>query len=119
MIATHSNRNIGVDIEKIGNRILKIRPKFLNDNELDTISDTDIPFNLLAWTAKEALFKAIPHAEIDFREHLHINFPIKEENGMKLYTAFETRTANHTNFNLTTYTLQNHIVSIAIENENK
>lgn len=56
-IAKNYNHNIGIDIERCSSRILRVREKFLNTQELAFIAHDDIIENTLAWTAKEALYK--------------------------------------------------------------
>ncbi|MDL2255030.1 4'-phosphopantetheinyl transferase superfamily protein [Parabacteroides sp. OttesenSCG-928-K15] len=71
------NTPAGIDIEYRGDRIQKIRERFLSEEENNAISLLRTSEHLLIyWCAKETLFKLIPEDEIDFREHLHIHpFP--------------------------------------------
>ncbi|MFM8243868.1 MAG: 4'-phosphopantetheinyl transferase family protein, partial [Crocinitomicaceae bacterium] len=48
-----SHKRIGVDIEEINERILKVRSRFLNYRELEMINATDLEFNTIAWSIKE------------------------------------------------------------------
>lgn len=49
---------MGIDTERLGrDQVLKIRTKFLSDAEMAMTGD-DVTLNLVAWTAKEALYKA-------------------------------------------------------------
>ncbi len=58
MAFTNSHRYMGIDIEAFNKRVLNVRQKFLNDYELAWIPSEDITANMLAWTAKEAIYKA-------------------------------------------------------------
>ncbi|MDD2960485.1 MAG: 4'-phosphopantetheinyl transferase superfamily protein [Muribaculaceae bacterium] len=109
-IAISSNKNIGIDIEKNGRNTIKLRYKFLNSNELESIAETDIGTNLSAWTAKEALFKAIPENEIDFAKHLHLIDPSDKQ-----YDAYETRSEQQRQYNIVPFNISNYTGSIAIE----
>lgn len=63
--------NIGLDIEEINERILKIKSRFLNEDELVLIGST-IENLTTAWTLKEAMFKLNSKTGIDFRKELLI-----------------------------------------------
>ena len=58
VIATHHRHPVGIDVERIGSRVLRVRERFLTHDEIQQIDETDILDNLIAWTAKEALYKA-------------------------------------------------------------
>lgn len=58
MAFTNSSCYMGIDIEAFNKRVLNVRQKFLNDDEQAWIPSDDITANLLAWTAKEAIYKA-------------------------------------------------------------
>jgi 4'-phosphopantetheinyl transferase len=74
---------IGIDIELIDSRILKISNKFLNETELKLIQNFDqekTKFVTLIWSAKETLYKIYSQKELDFRKELFIqdlNEPLK------------------------------------------
>lgn len=88
-----SQKRIGIDIEEINERILKVRSRFLNDRELDLINATDLEFNTIAWCIKEVLFKLSKNEGLDFKIDLLIleeieprkkfQCSMKEENEMK------------------------------------
>lgn len=69
---------LGIDAEMADRaQVLKIREKFLSDKELEMIPDDNVEVNILAWTAKEALYKAALTPGIDFRNALSIiNLPM-------------------------------------------
>lgn len=58
-IATHLEHAMGVDVESYGRRVLNVRDGFLNAGEKTWLSLDDELGHLIAWTAKEAIFKAI------------------------------------------------------------
>ncbi len=58
MALTSSSRYMGIDIEAFNKRVLNVRQKFLNDGEQAWIPSDDVTANMLAWTAKEAIYKA-------------------------------------------------------------
>ena len=56
-LAVNASHPIGIDAERIGDRVLRVRSRFLNDEEMTFIDPENITANLIAWTAKEALYK--------------------------------------------------------------
>lgn len=70
----------GIDIERKTDRVLRVRRRFMSDEE-DTALDLahEQEHLLLHWCAKETLFKMIGQQEVDFRRHLHVMpFPYAE-----------------------------------------
>lgn len=64
---------IGIDVEKMGQRVQRIRQKFMNEGEVAQLqNEADTDWMHVVWSAKEALFKFHPEGNIDFREHLHL-----------------------------------------------
>lgn len=61
--------NVGLDIEEVNERILKIRKRFLNDEE-QVLFGSSIENLTIAWTLKEAMFKLNERKGIDFRKEL-------------------------------------------------
>ena len=64
--------------------------RFCQSCELNISSENRGKWLHICWSAKEALFKAIPETGIDFREHLHIVPALLTEEGY--LSAWETRT---------------------------
>ena len=63
---------IGIDIEELSPRILKVWSRYLHPEEF-AIFDTKSIFDLtVAWTIKEALFKLNTKTGIDFKNDLRI-----------------------------------------------
>ena len=64
---------LGIDAESIDRtQVIKIREKFLSPDELEMIGEEDVAANILAWTIKEALYKAALTPGLDFKENLKI-----------------------------------------------
>jgi len=68
----------GVDIEKISERVSRIKHKFLNTEELDWC--TDIEKQTICWSAKESVFK-IFEKELDFHDMVVSKFEIDADKG--------------------------------------
>ena len=64
---------LGIDAERADReQTLRIRGKFLSDAELAMIPADDVSMNVLAWTVKEAAYKAALHPGLDFRRDIRI-----------------------------------------------
>ncbi|MES2761415.1 MAG: 4'-phosphopantetheinyl transferase superfamily protein [Bacteroidota bacterium] len=61
----------GIDIELIRDKVLRIKHKFLSDNELRDAND-HVEKLLIYWAAKETLYKIYGLKEVDFIEHLFV-----------------------------------------------
>ncbi len=72
-----SNFKVGIDVEKIDSRVLKVDKKFLNHYELDWLSTLDLDSRLklttLCWSIKETVFKWWGAGGIDFANHINIH----------------------------------------------
>ena len=67
-----SDHEIGVDIEKNREKIIKIAPKFVAD-EYDFMAEENVvKFLTVVWGAKESLFKIHPDGGLLFKHHLPI-----------------------------------------------
>lgn len=76
-VALSSVSPVGVDIETIGERILKLSHRFLNNRELVSF-DLSNSFQMhFCWGAKEALYKAAPHKISNYVDDLQVlgDFP--------------------------------------------
>lgn len=73
---------MGIDAESLDrSQVLKLRDKFLSPAEQEFIKDEDLVANIMAWTAKEALYKAGMTPGLDIRENLIIkSLPPLSEN---------------------------------------
>jgi len=71
----------GVDLEAVGDKILRIEQKFCNPQERENLDRTMLRENLhLIWGAKEALYKMYGKKSVDFKVDLHIEpFDIHEK----------------------------------------
>ncbi len=90
-VCLHPTKEVGIDIEKISDKVLNIKHKFLSEKELSNLDKENINLAaLLHWSAKETLFKLMPQTGIDFCNHLYIApFKVKEKGCLE---AQESRT---------------------------
>ena len=64
---------LGIDAEPIDRKqVLKVRSKFLSEEEMRLIPEDDVQSNVLAWTSKEALYKAAMTPGLDFIKGIQI-----------------------------------------------
>lgn len=64
---------MGIDAEPLDReQVIKLRERFLNEEELSIIKKDSLQDNIMAWTAKEALYKAALTPGLDFRKCIHI-----------------------------------------------
>lgn len=64
---------MGIDAERLDReQVLRIRDKFLSDEEKAIVSADSLEANIIAWTSKEALYKAAMTEGLDFRNDITI-----------------------------------------------
>lgn len=62
---------MGIDAESMHRKqVLNIRNKFLSEEELSYISEDNLISNIIAWTSKEALYKAAFTPGLDFKNNI-------------------------------------------------
>ncbi|OAV44349.1 4'-phosphopantetheinyl transferase superfamily protein [Lewinella sp. 4G2] len=65
----------GIDVQRIVTKIERIAPRFISDAEFVQIKNQHRIMQMhLIWSAKEAMYKAFGKRELDFREHLYVDF---------------------------------------------
>ena len=112
-IVLSNSSKMGIDIQIIESKILKIKNKFLNDFERsNTEYKSDIDYLIMIWTAKESIYKALGIKGISFSENIVINRVIeKEKKGEGYYINGNEKTK----FNLNFFYLDNYTICYAFE----
>lgn len=65
---------LGIDTERTDrSQVLGVRKRFLDESELSLVAEDDVAANILAWTCKEALYKAALTEGVDLREAIRIH----------------------------------------------
>jgi len=64
---------VGIDIEKISDRIQKVVPKFLSETEQQNSDLSDSSLLHFYWGAKEAVYKLFNQHRLLFAEQIHID----------------------------------------------
>ncbi len=77
---------IGVDIEKVRDKILNIKDKYLSKKELQDLKDASIEKYITYWAVKEAVYKAVGKIGLIFEEHIFIENFTYSQNGGKINT---------------------------------
>ena len=70
------NVPVGIDVERINPRILRVETKFLNANEYELLSgcneESRVVYATLFWSIKETVFKWWGDGAVDFAEQIQI-----------------------------------------------
>lgn len=112
VLACSAEDVIGVDTEQMDRRqVLRVRDKFLNDNEKRFIPADDLPAHIIAWTAKEAIIKAERDSSLDWThgitlEPFAVNNPWPDE--ISLVANCRGR-----RYLLMVQTVEDHVVTVA------
>lgn len=65
---------VGIDIEIMDPKVLRIQQKFVSEDELQWVSEKCRVEQLYAiWCAKEAMYKLYGQRKLDFRQHLFVD----------------------------------------------
>lgn len=78
------NGRTGLDVEKVSNKVERIKHKFLTAQEIEDAGEDNLKKLSLYWGAKEALYKLHGNEEISLRESLLIK-PFELKNIGKVY----------------------------------
>lgn len=91
VILGQPDREVGIDIEQYGERVRKVAPRFMRDDEVPSLfRNTNTWSLLLHWSAKETIFKCLNASEVDFRNHIRL-FPFSvDEAGVFLAEEYRT-----------------------------
>ena len=112
-IVLSNSSKIGIDIQTLESKILKIKNKFLNDLErFNTEYKSEIDYLIMIWTAKESIYKALGIKGISFSENIIINrITEKEKKGEGYYINGNEKIQ----FNLNFFYLDNYTICYAYE----
>lgn len=78
----HPEKSVGIDVEIPSERILKIASKFVNEQEQHWMNDSQTKSYLnyyTIWCVKESIFKLIGGGGIDFKAHINVKEPLKND----------------------------------------
>ncbi|MCQ2349858.1 MAG: 4'-phosphopantetheinyl transferase superfamily protein [Paludibacteraceae bacterium] len=98
-ILLHKTAKVGIDIERMSDKVVRVQSKFLSDGELQMLDPTNNKTHLtLLWAAKEALYKVMGVEVVDFVTNLTVN-PFKPYLDGEM-TAEENVTPDHHKYTL-------------------
>ena len=104
---------IGVDVEKINNKVQSVASKFLSSNEIRFFGKAPSTRQLIrAWTAKEAVYKALRKPGINFSDNIILD---KFNDKAKYANAKFISSDQETTFKLYFYDLDDYCLTIAQE----
>lgn len=83
-----SKTKVGIDIEEISNKALRLSDKFINPNKHKNL--TPEKANLI-WCCKEAVFKWYQKGKVDFKNDIEL-MPFKLEETGKINCTFKSQT---------------------------
>lgn len=84
-VMAHPTHDVGIDIERSTEQILKIHTRFLGVEELETYHKThDINYLRVVWSTKEALYKIIGERAYNFAKKIRVlPFELKQKGELK------------------------------------
>ena len=73
LVAIHPTDKVGIDIERIGDKVERVKHKFLSSTELENIDARSTKIHLtILWAAKEAMYKVMGIETVEFTEQIII-----------------------------------------------
>ena len=111
-LAFSENSVIGIDAEHADReQVLRVRDKYLNEKEKLIISPDDLVAHIIAWTAKEAVYKAERNKALDWTDGICLNLCPDEipESGEMTFTA----RGGINDYCLTTRLVEDHYLTLA------
>lgn len=73
VLFSDSNKPVGLDIEKVREKVIGIKHKFLSEEELDELKNQEALKYTLYWAAKEAVYKAARIEGLLFAGHIAVS----------------------------------------------
>ena len=112
-ILISKDNGIGVDVERISEKVNSIKSKFLNQKELHYLSGDQETIKLTrAWTAKEAIYKALRKPGIIFSENILLEeFDSEAKSGIGKFISLNQEKT----FKLYFYDLDDYCLTISQE----
>ena len=112
-ILISEKNGIGVDIERINKKVHSIKSKFLNQKEINYLrGDEETRMLTKAWTAKEAIYKALRKPGIIFSENILLEeFNNEAKSGIGKFISSDQETL----FKLYFYDLDDYCLTISEE----
>lgn len=103
-VILHKQQEVGIDIEFIKEKLLKVAHKFLNEQEYED-AGKDLQKLCVYWSAKEVLYKKYGRRQLSLKEEIYIN-PFELRTSGKITGTVEKNG----------YSMQNEILYMIIDN---
>lgn len=110
-VAVNKYHPIGIDVERKGTRVLRVLNRFLSESEQAFISSDDAEAALIAWTAKEALYKLVDDPNATLRDDLLLDTFKPSIVGALKFTA----TYGGRQFTIKSLSWHVHVLTLAVE----
>ena len=108
-ILINKKRRVGLDLEFMSDKVLRIAEKFMRPEEINSIDKTQEIYHLyLHWCAKEALYKICDKVDINFVTNLKIE-PFKPKDKGLIIGVVNNSYMNE-KFTLNYFTLKNYAI---------
>ena len=110
-ILISEKKGIGIDIERINKKVHSIKSKFLNQKEINYLrGEEETRMLTKAWTAKEAIYKALRKPGIIFSENILLEeFDSEAKSGIGKFTLSN----QETRFKLYFYDIDDYCLTIS------
>lgn len=116
-IAVSESREIGLDIEYASDRVMRVREKFLNEEERQHIAADSVAENLTAWTAKEAAYKLASHDGLSMKNDIRIEPFSIQAGGAVEYEGVLAIGEDRRRIRFVTTMINDMVITIATENK--
>lgn len=109
-IITHSNEDVGIDIESIERDFSPVEKKALSDEEREDLSDKNRNLQLaIYWCAKESIYKRMSQHGVDFAKQMWVEkFNPKDEG--EIEATFINKDGSEEKFELEYEVFDNHVM---------
>ncbi|HKC68859.1 MAG TPA: 4'-phosphopantetheinyl transferase superfamily protein [Bacteroidia bacterium] len=87
VLFSFNGAEVGIDIEKVRDKILNIKDKFLAKKELEHLKNAPPEKYTIYWGAKEAIYKALDIGGLIFAEQIFIKDFTYSHTGGKIYAV--------------------------------
>lgn len=106
---------LGIDAERWDReKVCSLRERFLSEEELALVPEGDVKAGILAWTAKEALYKAALTPGLDFRRDIRIiSLPDSETGALGKAWIKPGKESEEVEMDLYAYTSEGSCVTLA------
>lgn len=71
-IAFCKDHEVGLDVEVLGNKVMRVRERFLGMEEQQELAQTEVAKHHVYWSAKEAVYKMVGSAAVDFSKAIRV-----------------------------------------------